>query len=1144
MKINSILRITVLVPAVMASAVIVALVFSFQQTASIQKAGDNVRQIRSSITDLNHIVLNYILYHQPEPQVRFDTSYDHLVSLIDGANLKDAGQQALMDEIKQEIVTIDSEFSTLVVAGSVNNSASGPVDLLTTETALVNSILTTSHDADNTAAELRFLVDQGIRSTALRTTWLIVGAVLLAALVLTPFMLTTRRRIVSSLSKLMQGTAAVGAGNLDYEIELHGDDEFTELKRAFNGMTSHLKSVTASKASLEAEIAERKKAEEGLSQANQRIHALMECSPLGVIEFDSNFRVTRWSKESEQIFGWTAAEVLGKAISEIKWVYTEDVGQVDKVSSDLSRGWSGVSINRNYRKDGTVIWCEWYNSSISDTSGNLTSVLSLVLDITAKRKAEEALKESQLRWATTLSSIGDAVIATDTAGKITFINAVAENLTGWKLSEASGQPVESVFHIVNEYSRQIIDSPVAKVIRDGVIVGLANHTILIRKDGSEVPIDDSGAPIKYEDGRVKGAVLVFRDVTSRRQNEKALKALNEELEEKVRSRTKDVVAERQRLFSVLETLPAMICLLTPDYRVAFSNKAFRDMFGEARGRKCYDQCFGLQKACDFCESYEVLKTGKPRHWEVVEPGGRVIDVHDFPFTDADGTPMILEMDIDITAERLAEKRLRELNEVLETKVNERTVELSNSESQARRLAEEWQKTFDSISDMVSIQDKDSRLVKVNRAYLCAVGVPESELVGRKCHEIVHGLSCPIDGCPHQRTLETRESSINEFFEPHLGIYLEASTSPIVDKNGEVIGTVHIAKDITQRKLTENELQLERDKLMGLLNTMDDGVAIIGSNLDVDYVNPAMEKQYGPINGRKCFEYFNGRTDSCPWCRNDEVFQGKTIRTDVQSSQTGKTYEVTYAPLKNGDGTFSKLTVWHDITERKKVEELKDDFIGMVSHELRTPLTIITGAIHTAMLEGLPEDEQILLLKDAASGAESLSDILDNLLELSRYQAKRLVLHAEPVNVHRTVENVVEKLKTKSKTHQIFNDTPDKITVLADKVRIERILHNLIENAIKYSPAGGEVRISATRKNEHLTVGVSDQGIGISSADQLKLFQPFERLDMINEGIKGLGLGLVVCSRLVEAHKGKMWVDSSLGQGSTFYFSIPVESKNS
>jgi PAS domain S-box-containing protein len=162
---------------------------------------------------------------------------------------------------------------------------------------------------------------------------------------------------------------------------------------------------------------------------------------------------------------------------------------------------------------------------IGDISRSLNQMASNLKAVTASKieleHAQTSLRESEQRWATTLSSVGDSVIATDVSGSVTFMNAVAETLTGWTLSEASGKSLKEVFHIINEETRLEVESPVNKVLEKGVIVGLANHTILVRRDGSEVPLDDSGAPIKDENGNVTGVVLVFHDITERKKTEEA-----------------------------------------------------------------------------------------------------------------------------------------------------------------------------------------------------------------------------------------------------------------------------------------------------------------------------------------------------------------------------------------------------------------------------------------------------------------------------------------------------------------------------------------------------------------------------------------------------------------------------------------------
>jgi PAS domain S-box-containing protein len=227
-------------------------------------------------------------------------------------------------------------------------------------------------------------------------------------------------------------------------------------------------------------------------------------------------------------------------------------------------------------------------------------------------------------------------------GMILEANLTAASMLGIERGLMKGNPFSAFIHSDDQdtfyqHRRKLMET------RENQVCGLR----LIKKDGSQLHVQMKCIPVLDENGMLYQARASVTDVTSLKQAEESL------------------AAERQRLFDVLETLPAMICLLTPDYHVAFANRSFRNKFGESRGRYCYEYCYGQTEPCKFCETYEVLKTGKPYHWEVTTLDGSIIDVNAFPFTDIDGSPMILEMDIDITERKRTEESLKLFRALIE-----------------------------------------------------------------------------------------------------------------------------------------------------------------------------------------------------------------------------------------------------------------------------------------------------------------------------------------------------------------------------------------------------------------------------------------------------------------------------------------------
>jgi PAS domain S-box-containing protein len=244
---------------------------------------------------------------------------------------------------------------------------------------------------------------------------------------------------------------------------------------------------------------------------------------------DPSGKVATWNRGAERIKGYTADEIVGQHFSAF---YADEDRAADKPGEALAvaardgrvedEGW-------RIRKDGSRFWANVVITAMRAEDGALRGFGKVTRDLTRRRAHDAAARRREIDRAAraagvrrevwlenTLRSIGDAVMATDAEGRVVFMNPVAEALTAWTEAEATGVALREVFHIVNEHTRAVVESPVDRVLREGVVVGLANHTVLIAKDGTERPIDDSGAPIRHGEEGLVGVVLVFRDITARK----------------------------------------------------------------------------------------------------------------------------------------------------------------------------------------------------------------------------------------------------------------------------------------------------------------------------------------------------------------------------------------------------------------------------------------------------------------------------------------------------------------------------------------------------------------------------------------------------------------------------------------------------
>lgn len=482
--------------------------------------------------------------------------------------------------------------------------------------------------------------------------------------------------------------------------------------------------------------------------------------------------------------------------------------------------------------------------------------------------------------------------------------------------------------------------------------------------------------------------------------------------------------------------------------------------------------------------------------------------------------------------------------------------------------------FDDAPIIMILVDEDRRIRRANRRMLDVTGHQHDEITGIRVGEAIRCINAVDDpsGCGFGVNCEScivRNIFVDTFGVGKIHHRVEA---PIRIYRGEGILDLHILvstslanvagqnmvlvyiEDVTGFKKTEEALQESQRWYRDLYEEAPNAYFSVGADGYIKQANRSAAEllgySLGELIGQAVFDLY--ADTPAGKAKAQEVFRRFVAGEEVQDEELemrradgGELWvSLSVRPVRDKEGqVVTSRSAVVDITKRKRLDQLKDEFIGLVSHELRIPLTVIIGAVNTALTEGsrLSPEEMCQLLQDAAWEADSLSHLLENLLELSRARADRLVLYTEPTSVEKVAQNVVEKISRQSSGHRFLIEFPKRIPhISADPLRVERILYNLLDNAVKYSPGGGEVRAFARREKGRLVIGIADKGVGISPHDQARLFRPFQRLEQPGlEGIKGAGLGLLVCRRLVEAHSGQIWVESEPGRGSTFFFTLPL-----
>ena len=369
-----------------------------------------------------------------------------------------------------------------------------------------------------------------------------------------------------------------------------------------------------------------------------------------------------------------------------------------------------------------------------------------------------------------------------------------------------------------------------------------------------------------------------------------------------------------------------------------------------------------------------------------------------------------------------------------------------------------------------------------------------------------------------------------------------------DGSGDAVEALGISLNRTAARLdrTIQTLTEERNLSSAILGSMVEGVAVVNGSERLVFANPGFAEILGldvpPTSGSALVEIVR-QTELLEAVR--QVLGGEPrVQSEIVTGTLRQHYfAITVAAVRAGD-TTGAVVVLHDITELRKLERVRRDFVANVSHEFRTPLTAIQGFAET-LLAGALDDPQnrTRFLEIILEHSRRLARLTEDLLVLSKMDAERLELEIRRLSVAQLIESCLETAQRRAVEKDLrisVNMPPGLPDIAGDRRRLAEVLQNLLDNAIQYTLPGGQIIVSAENAVDEVILTVTDTGIGIPKADQSRIFERFYRVDAArSREAGGTGLGLAIAKHLVEVHGGRLWVESEIGQGSQFHFSVPL-----
>ncbi|OEH84872.1 hypothetical protein BHU72_06670 [Desulfuribacillus stibiiarsenatis] len=771
------------------------------------------------------------------------------------------------------------------------------------------------------------------------------------------------------------------------------------------------------------------------------------------------------------------------------------------------------------------------------------------------------------RIAMILSSIGDGVISIDIDSNIEYMNQAAQEILGLEAPEAIGKPISEVFKLFDSITGEQYSSPTEEALRTKDKVGLKNNTILLSSDGLYKFVSASCTPALDVKREVSGAVIVFRDITR-------LKGMEDQLH-----------IERNNLQRIIDAAPVGMMILDHKLAIQQVNNNFITMmnynpetivgkvFGdEVRCLNSFDKGCGSGFRCSFCTLRQNIN-------KILQssPKDTLTSVDDFPLEDGTGktiwfkinaVPLMIQGGIHvlITFTDISDQKQRELHLM-----------------QAKDF---FLRIMDNFPAMVWTAAPNLNIDYLNKPWFEFTGLTIETATSETLLSTIHPkdreqcTNILINSTEAHQPFEMEHRMKNREGEYH---WVVTVGKPHFNTDGQFSGYIGAVYDITDRKKIEKAVQQSEQKFKNLFHKADDAIYLHELTDDGDELSniveindtacKRLEYEREEILGKSPLKLYTSEYHTVKRTLLAKIMiQGSIIYEAMHITKSGKAVPVEVrSHYFEMDNKRFVLSVARDMTERKRVEaqlleakeqaetanKSKSEFLANMSHEIRTPLNGIVGMVDLTLATNLNEDQRENL-DTAKACAKSLMKIINDILDFSKMEAGKLSMEAIDFNVRGELEEILKahSFHAASKQMAIRSDVAEEVPeyLQGDPYRLKQILNNLINNAIKFTNSGCiTVAINQVKKAEDrhvLQFSITDTGIGISVEDQNKLFKSFSQVDStFTKKFGGTGLGLVISKQLAEMMGGTMWVESTQGEGSTFFFTIecrvgkkPVESR--